>query len=161
MEKTLLVEALRRMGDAKGRELFLSYAAAAPDPVIARYMQQRAEMMAGFHDKAGGTNIILVEELPWQVTRQGALVGVFPIDYLAWTEEVSAIVRAVERATQAKIREVWLEGSASPAARQALANRGWTLKERVGLLTGEPLQDQTAAGAGMGATTTAVGVIAR
>ncbi len=29
---------------------------------------------------------------------------------------------------------------------------GWTVKERVGLLTGEPLQNQTAAGAGAGAT---------
>ncbi len=156
--KTLLVEALRRMGDAKGRELFLSYATAAPDRVIARYMQQRAEMMASFHDKAGGANIILVEEFPWQVTRQGALVGVFPIDYLAWTEEVSAIVRAVERKTQAKVREIRLGGSASPQASQALANRGWTVKERQGLITGQPLQDAQASRAGTTAVRGAVRV---
>ena len=54
--------------------------------------------------------------------------------------------------------EVWLEGSTSPTAREALTAAGWTVKERVGLLTGEPLQDKTSAGAGMGAASKAMSI---
>ena len=57
-------------------------------------------------------------------------------------------------------RSIWLEGSVSPQGRKALSSRGWIVKERVALLTGDPLQDKTASGAGMGATTTAIGVLA-
>ena len=42
----------------------------------------------------------------------------------------------------------------------SLVSGGWTVKERVALLTGDALQDQTASGAGLGATSTSIGVIA-
>ena len=151
MEKSLLVESLRRMDGAKGRDLFIAEATAAPDRVIARFMQQRAEMMANYHTKTMATDIVKIETLTWQVNRKGTLVGVFPLDFLAWTPEASQDAAAVEKDPRAKTRELWLEGSASPIALKALTARGWKVKERVGLVTGTPLQDQTAAGAGAGA----------
>jgi hypothetical protein len=159
LEKTLLVEALNRMDGARGKELFIAQAAAAPDQVIARYMQQMAEMMANYHTTVEAADIIKIDSYVWLLNRKGMLVGAFPIDYLVWTPEVSIIARSVEKDARAKSREIWLEGSASPQGRKALIDRGWTIKERVALLTGDPLQDQTASGAGMGATTTAIGVM--
>jgi hypothetical protein len=47
-DMTLMVEALTRMGKIKGRDIFVTYATAAPDKVIARYMQQHAEMLANY-----------------------------------------------------------------------------------------------------------------
>ena len=78
---------------------------------------------------------------------EGTLVLVFPFDYLAWTSEVSVLTANAEKKFKAKKREIWLEGSASPASLEALTARGWKVKERVGLLTDTPLQKQTAAGA--------------
>jgi hypothetical protein len=160
MEKTLLVEALNRMDGAKGRELFIAQAAAAPDQVIARYMQQMAEMMANYYTTVEAADIVKIDTYVWLLNRRGTLVGALPIDYLAWTREASIIVKGVEKDSRAKTRELWLEGSVSPQGRKALASGGWTVKERVALLTGDALQDQTASGAGMGATTTSIGIIA-
>jgi hypothetical protein len=160
MEKLLLIEALSRMEGAQGKELFIAEAAAAPDQVIARYQQQKAEMMANYHTTVEAADIVRVAGYTWLVNRKGVLVGAFPIDYLAWFGEVSNISRAVERAPEAKNRELWLEGSTSPQARKALVDRGWVVKERVAMLTGDPLQDKTASGAGLGATATGIGIVA-
>ncbi len=159
LEKFLLVEALNRMKGAKGRELFIAQATAAPDKVIARYFQQNAEMMASYHTKVEATDIVKVAREVWQMNRKGVLVGAYPIDYLAWTAETAAIARSIEKTPKAEKRELWLEGSASPEARKSLTSRGWKVNERVGFLTGKPLQDPTAAGAGAGATGAAIGVI--
>ncbi len=160
-EKSLLVEALQRMEGAEGRDLFVAEATAAPDRVIARYMQQRAEMMANYHTKNVPTNIVKIDTYTWQVNGQGTLVGIFPIDYLAWTEEASQILAGVENDPRAKKREIWLEGSASPASLKRLKDRGWTVNERAGLISGEPLQDQTAAGAGASAVGSTVKRVVR
>jgi hypothetical protein len=161
MEKTLLVEALRKMDGTKGRELFVAHATAAPDMVVARYMQQMAEMMLSYQKKVTAADIVNIDNHMWMINRKGTLVGTFPIDYLAWTAETSQIAAGVEENPKAKTREVWLEGSASPEANKALTARGWKIKERVALLTGKPLQNHTAAGAGLGATATTVKVITR
>ncbi|MGD9251434.1 MAG: hypothetical protein PVG19_09440 [Desulfobacterales bacterium] len=159
MEKTLLVESLKRMDGAQGRDIFLSEAASAPDREVARYMQQRAEMMANYHNKTMATDIIKIDKTLWQLNRKGTLLGIFPIDYLAWTTGASRIAASAEKSPKAKQREIWLEGSASPESNKALTARGWKVKERVGLLTGNPLQNQTAASAGAKATTTVIKTI--
>ena len=156
LEKTLMVESLRRMDGAKGRDLFVAEAAAAPDREVARYMQQRAEMMANYHTKKKATDIVKINKTIWQVNRKGTLLGIFPIDFLAWTPEASKIAAGAEKKSKAQNREIWLEGSASPLSNKALTARGWKIKERVGLLTGDPLQNQTAAGAGAAATGTVI-----
>ncbi len=159
MEKTLLVESLKRMDGAQGRYIFLSEAASAPDREVARYMQQRAEMMANYHTKTMATDIVKIDKTLGQINRKGTLLGIVPIDYLAWTTGASRIAASAEKSPQAKQREIWLEGSASPASNKALTARGWKVKERVGLLTGDPLQNQTAASAGAKATKTVIKTI--
>ncbi len=161
MEKSLLVEALRLMEGSKGRELFVAQATAAPDKVIARFHQQMAEMMLNYHKKVMAVDMVKIENDVWLMNREGVLVGVFPIDYLAWTAETSKIAATIESNPKAKERELWLEGSASPDSKRALTARGWKIKERVALLTGKPLQSQTASGAGAGATATSIKTIIR
>ena len=160
-EKTMLVEALKQMDGTKGRDLFVAQATAAPDRVIARYYHQMSEMMLNYQKKHGAADIVKVQDEVWLMTRKGVLVGPFPIDYLAWSAETSKIAAAIEKDPKAKSRELWLEGSASPESSKALTDRGWKIKERVGLLTGEPLQEVTAAGAGMGAVGAGVQVITK
>ena len=95
MEKTLLVESLKRMDGAKGRDFFVAEAAGAPDRIVARFMQQRAEMMANYHTQTVATDLVKIESTVWQINRQGTLIGLFPIDFLAWTEEASLITASV------------------------------------------------------------------
>ncbi|MGI9331286.1 MAG: hypothetical protein ACR2QB_11290 [Gammaproteobacteria bacterium] len=158
MEKSLLVQSVLRMENASGRDLILGYAAAAPDRVLARYRTQQAEMMANYYADVATFDIVKIGEALWLATGKGALVGIQPIDYLAWTEEV-ANVTALAAGSQEKDREIWLEGSAGPDARQALTANGWTVNDRVALVTGQPLQQVTAEGAGLGVTGTVIKTI--
>ena len=140
MEKSLLVQSVLQMENAKGRDLIIGYAAAAPDRVMARYRQQQAEMMANFYQDDEQFDIVEAESALWLKTRSGRLIGMHPVDYLAWIAPVRAVAE-VGVAKDAKSHEIWLEGSASPLAREGLTAIGWDVKDRVGLITGEELQN--------------------
>lgn len=144
MEKSLLVDALDRMKGVAGRDIFAAKATGAPDKIVARYFQQQAMMMANLHSQGIETDIIEIAELPIQKTPDGRLIGVFPIDYLTWTPETATISGAasefIAQTDEIKSGEFWFEGSVSQQARGSLEALGWTVKERVGLLTGESLQ---------------------
>jgi hypothetical protein len=154
MEKTLLVANILGMEKAAGKDVFIGEAATAEDPAMARLHHQMSEMMARYYETQGGGDIVLVIDSLWIRKSDGTLVGLFPIDYLIWFDELEEAATAL---ASEKV-EVWLEGSTSPTAREALTAAGWTVKERVGLLTGEPLQDKTSAGAGMGAASKAISI---
>jgi hypothetical protein len=144
MEKLQVVDALKRMKGAKGLEALVIQAGTAPDKEVAHYMQQRAMMMGNFHAKVAPADLIPLAEVPVQKTADGRLVGVFPLDYVAWTADLDVIIRDMtgDAAVLSGVtsKEIWLEGSISPDAREAAEALGWTVRERVGLLTGEPLQ---------------------
>ncbi len=155
-DMTLMVEALTRMGNVKGRDLFVIYATAAPDKVIAQYMQQYAEMLANYITQTERGDIVTIEDEAWLLTASGKLVGAFPIDYLSWTAGVDGAERvasegAEKRGVKAKV--LLLEGQAAPATRKALEARGWQISENVQLAA----QKADKAGGRPGATPVGVG----
>ena len=141
MEASLLVEALIRMGNVQGRDAYLALATGAPDKPVARWMQQRAEMMANYNTKVKPADIVEIADEAWQKTPDGTVVGVFPIDYLPWTSSAATAIAAtnaeIEKMGDIKSKEVWLEGSATDDARRALEVSGWVVKEDAGLLAGK------------------------
>jgi hypothetical protein len=141
MEKLLLVEALKRMEGADGLEIYLAHATAAPDKRVARYMQERAEMMARFHRQISPASIIRTVETPLQRTRDGRVVGVFPFDYVPWTADLATILGAitadVDGLEGVSGKQLWFEGVVSPDTREAMEAYGWTVKEQVKLLLGD------------------------
>ena len=151
MEKLLLVEALNRMSGAKGREFFLADATAAPDKAVARYMQQRAEMMANYHTNVAEADLVELAEIPFQKTRDGRLVGLFPIDYLAWSSDTAAITKTLDQAiaqsSDIQSKELWFEGRVSQRSSAEFEMAGWTVKQHVGMLIGEQLQTGKGSGA--------------
>jgi hypothetical protein len=135
-EMTLIVEALKRMGDIKGREIFVAFATAAPDRQIARFMQHYAEMLADYTTTVETGSLVDISGEAWFVSGAGSLVGVFPLDYLAWTEEAAESTRIASETMAGlgiKHKELLLEGQVSPQARAALASRGWKISENVRL----------------------------
>ena len=138
MEKLQLVEALKRMKGTEGLDIYVAHATAAPDKRVARYMQQRAEMMAKFHEEVSPTSFVALKQAPLQRIQDGRVVGLFPLDYVPWTADLEVIVRAVSQdvddMSEVTSKEMWFEGLAAPETRQALEAQGWVVKEDVQLL---------------------------
>jgi hypothetical protein len=139
-EITLIVEALKRMGDIKGREIFVAFATAAPDRLVTRFMQHYAEMLADYITTVEAGDIVDIGGQAWFVSRSGSLVGALPLDYLVWTEKASESTRIASEKMAGlgvKRKELLLEGQVSPQARAALASRGWRISENVRLVSAE------------------------
>ncbi len=140
-QATLLVEALNRMGNVKGREIFIAHAAAAPDKPMARYWQQTAEMMANYVTQKGRADIIDVADYPWLRTRKGVVLAVIPVDYMIWTRELDDAERGagadINALSKVSRKEVWAEGTVDPVARRSLEGRGWQVRDKVKLASRE------------------------
>ncbi len=138
MEKLQLVEALKRMEGAEGLEAYVTHATGAPDKRVARFMQQRAEMMARFHQEISPTSLVALRQTPLQRTQDDRLVGVFPLDYVPWTADLEVIVRTmsedIDQMSDVAGKEMWFEGLVSPETRKALEAHDWVVKEDVQLL---------------------------
>jgi hypothetical protein len=133
-EMSLLCDALQRMGDIEGREIFVAFATSAPDHEVANFMQYYADMLADYITTVETGDIIDVFGKAWLVSRSGSLVGVFPLDYMAWTPGVDQSVAAASSQMSkngAKGKQLLLRGQASPQARAALESRGWQITENV------------------------------
>ncbi|MGI9330683.1 MAG: hypothetical protein ACR2QB_08170, partial [Gammaproteobacteria bacterium] len=113
MQMTIMVEALKRMGDIDGHDIFVAYATAAPDGLIARYVQESAEMLANYIAANESGNIVNIDDQAWFLTKSGKLVGTFPIDYLAWTDILASDARVIdenEKKIGYKSKELLVEG---------------------------------------------------
>ena len=138
LEKLQFVEALKRMKGSEGLDIYVTHATAAPDKRVARYMQQRAEMMAKFHEEISPTSFIRLKEAPLQRTQDGRVIGLFPLDYVPWTSDLDVIIGTlsenVDQMSDVTSKELWFEGVVSPETRKGLEAHGWVVKENVQLL---------------------------
>lgn len=136
-DMTVMVEALNRMGDIKGRDIFVTYAVAAPDKLIVRWIKESAEMLANYISKNETGDIVNIGEEAWFVTDSGKLIGAAPIDYLAWTSLIEDREKLISEAASErglKGKELWIQGQVEPEAKKLFEQRGWKIKEERGLL---------------------------
>jgi hypothetical protein len=113
----------------------VAIAARADDPSVARSMRIRAEMMAVYADRVAGVNkIIDLNGVPSLLRQDGIVVGLVPLDYVAWTQALQRKERAlsatIARYPEIRGKELLIEGRFDPAARIALEALGWKLSER-------------------------------
>ena len=130
----ILVDSLVRIGGATGRDAFLTAALAAQDEEEATFFVNTAQIMRGFHETRDRIVAIrMVNALPVAQTRGGVALIPFALDHGVWTanaDRVSQHLKATYRAPRFNGRfEVWVEGTLSPAARQELAARAFTVVE--------------------------------
>ncbi len=135
-ETTLIVGELDRMQYVDGRENFVAAAAQATEYSVARFMRLRAQMMGNYHAKIKPAGrIVDVNGVPFLQRKDGLIVGLFPLDYVAWTpalmgkEKAAAI--AVKNIKGMSGKELWAAGRVSPSARKALEAKGWKVKDSV------------------------------
>jgi hypothetical protein len=75
-----------------------------------------------------------VKGFPFVMTQRGAVVGVFPIDHLAWTagfdQRETDISSAIKQIPGVTGKELLITGTVDPVARKALEDRGWTVRDK-------------------------------
>jgi hypothetical protein len=136
-EKTLLVGALASMAGVKDRGVFVE--SAASDyyvESVALFMRICAEMASQYCAKKGGVErFVNAGGIPFLLTKDRVVVGLFPLDHVAWTvnfaRQETQVSDAIEKIPGVKGKELWISGTIDPVARRALESKGWVVEERV------------------------------
>jgi hypothetical protein len=136
-EATLLVGALESMRNVSDRNKFVAAASFADEESVARFMRLRAQMMASYSTLISPVSkIIDINGTPFLKTTKGVVVGLFPLDYVAWTgalyQKEKTVSDFIENVLHIKSKELWVTGRIDSIARRALESRGWKVKTNVG-----------------------------
>ena len=139
-KKTHLVNALASMG-IWNRQAFIQRAILVQNEDMAFFMRRWAEMMAAYHIQVSRVErIVKVGNAPFLQRRDGKIIGLFPVDHLAWTAEISnrhaTNMNRIANVAGVTSGEIWIEGTISQKARQALESQRWIVKENVAGILG-------------------------
>jgi len=122
-EETLLVGALDSLKGVKGREIFVRSAYLATEESVALFMRLRAEMMANYHANVlPAARVVKANGVPFLQRKDGVIVGLFPLDYVAWTAALlrkeGAASKSIKTLPKITGKELWIEGMVDPVTRQ-------------------------------------------
>lgn len=139
-EKTLLVDALALVG-VHNRETFIKRAVLVQDEAMAFFMRRWAQMTTAYHVKIQpAARFVALGKMPMLQRADGIVIGLLPVDYLAWSEGVARRhatnmnqIKSIQGVTGG---ELWFEGSISPQARKSLEAQNWVVKDNVTHLLG-------------------------
>lgn len=136
-EKTFLVGALDSMKGVPGRDVFIRQASLAKEESVARFMRLRAEMMASYKANVSPVSrIVDVNGGALLQKKDGTIIGMFSLDYVAWTsalmQKESAITASIKKLYGDIDKELWITGKFDPVALNALQARGWKVEDNVG-----------------------------
>jgi len=129
---TVIVTSLESMPGVQNRGAFVARAAEINRHDAAFFMRRQAELLADYYAKSGTlTGFVTLGGYPFNVTRGGAVVGILPLDALSWTENTARsmknIVSDARSAGYAGRAEMRITGQATPMAKKALKDLGWTV----------------------------------
>lgn len=143
-QQSLIVKALSGMGRVGAITTFLTTAATIDNQDQALFTQRQALMYRGYHRRADMVRgFVRLGSVAGVLSYRGRLVLCMPLDRLCWTEKAANMAAEVDAAAE-RYRppavELWVTGTVSQTARQALEARGWTVREKAGKeLLGENL----------------------
>jgi hypothetical protein len=134
IDMAVLVAALEGIGAVEDRVVFLQRAAKIETRSLAYFMRRHAEMLKNQQARgAGFEKFVLLGGYPFNVTRDGRIVGAMPVDALAWTETIAGVIREcaadARRISKSRRVELRITGTATPRARKELQALGWRLQE--------------------------------
>jgi hypothetical protein len=132
LDALAVVDALEAI-QADGRGAFVARAAAVNRRDAAFFMRRHVELLAAFNRKGAPiASFTALGEFPFVRLRSGAVLGLWPVDALSWTESTAAAMRAVEGDRKRHgigSAELRITGQATALARQNMKAMGWTLTE--------------------------------
>lgn len=134
IDMAALVAALDNIKGVEDRIVFLQRAVQIDTRSLAYFMRRHAEMLKNHQTRgAGFTRFVALGGYPFNVTRDKRIVGVMPVDTLAWTEKIAAVMREIasdaRRQSAGGRVDLRITGRATPRARKQLAALGWRITE--------------------------------
>ena len=132
--ETVLVQALFEMNIVKNRKTFFKVAASARFEEEALFFQRMAEMLLSYHQNVKPLEqfVAIDDRLLMGLTRDHALVGMLPVEYLSWRAELAESAETVATwasAKDVKTVELWLTGKPTPRAHSELLAKGITVRQ--------------------------------
>jgi hypothetical protein len=134
IDMTVLTAALDGMPEVEDRVVFLQRAVTIDSRSLAYFMRRHAEMLKNQQSRgAGFSRFVLLGGYPFNLARNGRIVGAMPIDILAWTEKTAAVwhdcaadARRIAPGARVELR---ITGKATPLARRELQTLGFRVVE--------------------------------
>jgi hypothetical protein len=135
IDMAVLVAALDNMPGVADRTIFLERASKIDSRPLAYFMRRHAEMLKSHQSRGMAfARFVSLGGYPFNVLRDGRLVGVMPVDALSWTETIAAIMRDCDADAQKLSRtgrvELRITGTATTLAKKELQMLGWQVVER-------------------------------
>jgi hypothetical protein len=134
IDMAVLVAALDNMPGVEDRTVFLRRAAQIDSRSLAYFMRRHAEMLKNHQTRgAAFARFVSLGGYPFNVARDGRILGVMPIDALAWTETIADVLRicaadARKFSATGKV-ELRITGTATARAKRELKALGWRVVE--------------------------------
>ena len=134
IDMAVLVAALDNMPDVEDRTVFLRRAAQIDSRSLAYFMRRHAEMLKNHQTRgAAFARFVSLGGYPFNIARDGRILGVMPIDALAWTETIADVLRicaadARKFSATGKV-ELRITGTATARAKRELKALGWRVVE--------------------------------
>jgi hypothetical protein len=134
IDMAVIVASLDSLTGVENREIFLRRAVQVDKRPIAFFMRRHAEMLAAYQRRGAGLDrFVLLGSYPSSVTRTGRIVGIMPIDALAWTQTTAAVLREsaadARRISPKGQVELHISGAATALAKKELQALGWRVVE--------------------------------
>jgi hypothetical protein len=134
IDMAVMVAALDNMPDVEDRTVFLQRAVQIDARSLAYFMRRHAEMLKNHQSRGTAfARFVSLGGYPFNVMRDGRILGVMPIDALAWTETIADVLR-ICAADARKVSptgqvELRITGTATSRAKRELAALGWRVVE--------------------------------
>jgi hypothetical protein len=135
IDMAVLVAALDNMPGVADRTVFLERASKIDSRSLAYFMRRHAEMLKSHQSRGMAfARFVSLGGYPFNVLRDGRLVGVMPVDALSWTETIANVMRdcnadAQKFSSTGRV-ELRIAGSATALAKKELQALGWHVVER-------------------------------
>jgi hypothetical protein len=134
IDMAVLVAALDNMRDVEDRTVFLQRAVQIDSRSLAYFMRRHAEMLKNHQSRGTAfARFVSLGGYPFNVLRDGRILGVMPIDALAWTETVAEVLRTCAADARKVLAtgqvELRITGKATPRAKRELRALGWRVVE--------------------------------
>jgi hypothetical protein len=134
LDVTVIVASLESMSAVQNRGAFIARASSVNRHDAAFFMRKQAELISDYYAKTGAfTSFVTLGGYPFNVTRQGGIMSVLPIDALSWTENTAHSMKDIadqaKRLGYAGKAEMKITGTSTPLARKKLKEFGWTVTD--------------------------------
>ena len=102
---------------------------------MAVFLRVRAQLMSVYNEKEKSVaSFVDANGTPMLLTKSGVVVGIFPLDHVAWTagfaQKAMAVSSAIKGMQGVTGKQLWITGTVDPVARKALENSGWRIQDK-------------------------------